>query len=668
MIAVWMLYCVGIGMAFVVMGYALERGLHFAGRPTRWAWVVALLGSYAVPIAAWLRPDAFATFAAPIPITGESSATSSLPTAFRASSILHRPSSPSFTLSSLDVPLRWGWGVVSLAMLLTLGVAATRLVAMRRRWRHAAVDGRSVFVSPNVGPAVVGLWSPRVVLPEWALTLPDSDRELMLSHEEQHLRAQDPALLASALVPLLLAPWNPALWWQWRRLRLAVEMDCDARVLAEGRSAPAYGELLLEVGRRRATNLLGAAALGEPASFLESRIRRMLSGVPRWRWAGVTVALVVTAGAIIGACEAPRPVGPRNESQTQAATPTSAITGTLSAVIAPVDIDVPPTILSGASTSFPTLPRLAGIEGPVVLQASVDVNGRIDPGSVTVVESAHPAFTQVAKSALLSARFRPARAHGGVVSAVVRVTYDFVNAPSRAQVAREMTSQMTLRQAERLRPWVAENARRVFPTILEPTGPAMDAYLIHDSRLHVYRSSLVTMYYLNGERPKAEIGTRDLQQVLPSFSLNDGWAVIDPRALRGLVRDNVRVIWINHNPQPQNTPQAAPGGLDSAEVIRQAEQLRRLARQYHPEAFGRGTAPTAVALVMDARGNVLGHAARTRYARGADVRTVDGLVEDYLEVLTRLLPRFKDAQWSQSGYTNDPQPNVIIYWGIVLHS
>jgi len=42
-------------------------------------------------------------------------------------------------------------------------------------------------------------------------------------------------------------------------------------------------------------------------------------------------------------------------------------------------------------------------------------------------------------------------------------------------------------------------------------------------------------------------------------------------------------------------------------------------------------------------------------------------VEDYLEVLTRLLPRFKDAQWSQSGYTNDPQPNVLIYWGIVLH-
>ncbi len=550
--------------------------------------------------------------------------------------------------------------------MLVLGVATIRLISMQRRWRRAAVDGRHVLVSPNVGPAVVGVWSPRVVLPEWALQLPERERELMLVHEEQHVRAADPALIAMGFALVLLAPWNVALWWQWRRLRLAVEMDCDARVLSQGRSAPAYGELLLEVGRRRATHVLGAAALGEPASFLESRIRRMLSGVPRWRWAGVTVALVVTVGAIIGACEAPRPVGPQNESQTQAATPTSAITGTLSAVIAPGDIDVPPSIVSGAITSFPTLPRLAGIEGPVVLQASVDVNGRIDPASVTVIESPHPAFTQVAQSALLIARFRPARAHGGVVSAVVRVTYDFVNAPSTAQLARAMTDRMTLREAERLRPWVAENARRMFPTILEPTGPAMDAYLIHDSRLHVYRSSLVTMYYLNGERPNAEIGMRELQQVLPSFSLNDGWAVIDPRGLRGLVRDNVRVIRINHNPQPQDTAQGTPGGLDSAEVIRQAEQLRRLARQYHPEVFGRGTARTAVALVMDTRGSVLGHAARTG-ARGADVRTVDGLVEDCLEVVTRLVPRFKDAQWAQSGCTNDPQPNIVIYWGIVLH-
>jgi len=548
-IAIWMLYCLGIGLAFVVVGHALERGLHLAGRPTRWAWVVALAGSYLVPAAAWLRPDAFASFAAPIPVAV---VTQQPAPSVTTSTILDQPPSRSFSLADLDLPLRWGWGLASVAILVTLAVATTRLVSLRRRWRQATVDGRWVLVSRNVGPAVVGIWSPRVVLPEWALVLPASDRELMLAHEEQHLRAADPAVLAAGFVLVLLAPWNLALWWQWRRLRLTVEMDCDARVLAEGRSAPAYGELLLHVGSRRSEELLGAAAFGEPRSVLESRIRRIFTVLPRWRWAGVAAALVVAAGAIGGACKTPRPLAP----------------------------------------------------------------------SETI-----------------------------------------------ARQTREVMDRVALQQAERLRPWVESNARRMFPSILEPSGPPMDAILVHDARLQVYRGTLTTLNYLGeaGARPDKSIDVAELKEAVPSFDPgHDGWGVVDPRALHGLVRDNVRVIWIHHDPQPQDTAQGTPGGLDSAEVIRRAERVRRLARQYHPEVFGRGTAPTAVALVMDARGSVLGHAARTRYARGADVRTVDSVVEDCLEVLTRLVPRFKDAQWSQSGCTNDPQPNVVIYWGIPL--
>ena len=751
MIAVWMVYCSAIGLAFVVVGFALERGLHLAGRPTRWAWVIALLGSYVVPVAAWLRPEAFATFPAPIPVTVESSGPSSLPASSATSTILDQPASRPFSLSDLDVPLRWGWGLASVALLFVLAVAVARLVSQRRRWRQAAVDGRLVLVSRNIGPAVVGVWGPRVVLPEWVLALPAHDRELMLAHEEQHVRASDPALLAAGFLAVLLAPWNPALWWQWRRLRLAVEIDCDTRVLAQGRSAPAYGELLLEVGRRRTTHLLGAAALGEPASFLESRIRRMLATTPRWRWAGVAAAILVAVSTIVGACEAPRPLSPTHALREPQAPSPVGIVGVVSGVVNPTDLDQAPVLLADAYAEFPDLPRFAGIEGRVVLQVRIDTDGRVDPSSVVVLQSPHPAFAEAAKSAVLRSLFRPAWTHGRAVDAVARISYDFVRGAattqfgsdihalvrpaikadesiqvlrppavvyawfqatpdgrivahgredSRANLIRhaagmgriktqgfapagvlapvkvvyalvempwsQMTDRMTLGEAERLRPWVAENARRMFPTILEASGPAMDAFLIHDSRLHVYRSSLVTMYYLNGARPKAEIGMRELAQVLPSFSLNDGWAVIDPRGLRGLVRDNVRVIRINHNPQPQDTTQGTPGGVSSAEVIRRAEQVRRLARQYHPEVFGRGTAPTAVALVMDARGSVLGHAAR-KYARGAEVRTVDGVVEDCVEVLTRLVPQFKDAQWSQSGCTNDPQPSVVIYWGIVLH-
>jgi TonB family protein len=310
MIAAWMLYCVGIGLAFVIAGHALERALHWAGRPTRWAWCLALAGSLLVPAAAWLVPDAFRTLSVPMP---ERMALTPIPhtgSGVSAATAIGGTGSRGLAPSDLDRPLTWIWGLASAALLGTLAIAALRLAVLRRRWRAAMVDGRRVLVSDNVGPAVAGVWEPRIVIPGWALQLTEHQRSLILTHEEEHLLARDPRLLACGALALLVAPWNFALWWQVRRLRLAVEMDCDARVLGRGHQGPAYGELLLQVGQRRARLPLGAPALGEPVSFLECRIRRMAGALPRWRWLGAGAAAVIAAGAIIGACEAPRPVNP----------------------------------------------------------------------------------------------------------------------------------------------------------------------------------------------------------------------------------------------------------------------------------------------------------------------------------------------------------------------
>src|SRR5213596_2912760 len=297
MIAAWMLYCVAIAVLFVVVGEALERALHLAGRATRWAWVVALAGSYVVPAAAWLRPSAFGALPIPLvqPVVGGLQATAG-------------PSDPPPAGGAPLAPVRS----------FSLGAAALRLAASRRDWRNATVDGRAVLVSDNIGPAVAGLWRPRVVLPEWALRLTDAERRLMLAHEDEHIRARDPSLRAAAAALLLLAPWNLMLWWQVRRLRLAVEMDCDARVLAHDGDAPAYGELLLRVGQPRARLPLGAPALSEPASFLGRRIRRMVTALPRWRWAGAAAGGLIAVAAVIAACEAPWPVGPQAPSDPSA--------------------------------------------------------------------------------------------------------------------------------------------------------------------------------------------------------------------------------------------------------------------------------------------------------------------------------------------------------------
>jgi bla regulator protein BlaR1 len=134
------------------------------------------------------------------------------------------------------------------------------------------------------------------VLPRWVLALPVSQRRYVVRHEDEHRRAHDVALLGAASVLVALMPWNLALWWQLGRLRLAVEMDCDVRVVRALGDAEAYGELLLTVATagRRAPRLQ-PALLG--AGMLERRLLALVAPSPRrtseWLLATAAAALLV---------------------------------------------------------------------------------------------------------------------------------------------------------------------------------------------------------------------------------------------------------------------------------------------------------------------------------------------------------------------------------------
>ncbi|MGI8401729.1 MAG: M56 family metallopeptidase [Gemmatimonadaceae bacterium] len=147
---------------------------------------------------------------------------------------------------------------IATALLIVWGLANVLrvwyLVHVSRRGvgdRHnaAIVDGVPVVVTNQLGPATVGVLRSLVVVPRWVLALPARQRQYVLRHEDEHRRAHDAALLFLASLPILLMPWNPALWWQVRRLCLAVELDCDNRVVKALGDAPAYGELLLKVAQ-----------------------------------------------------------------------------------------------------------------------------------------------------------------------------------------------------------------------------------------------------------------------------------------------------------------------------------------------------------------------------------------------------------------------------------
>ena len=139
------------------------------------------------------------------------------------------------------------------------------------------LDGVPVVVTKSVGPATVGLWRSLVLVPRWVLALPDPQRQYVLRHEDEHRRSHDAYLLFAASLPLLLTPWNLALWWLLRRLCLAVEMDCDNRVVAGLGDATAYGELLLKVAHASSRGLRLQPALLGGVGMLEHRLTVLLA-------------------------------------------------------------------------------------------------------------------------------------------------------------------------------------------------------------------------------------------------------------------------------------------------------------------------------------------------------------------------------------------------------
>jgi len=199
------------------------------------------------------------------------------------------------------------WLLMTTAVVLTSWLVARRMRRTRHSWPLAELAGSRVRVSPAVGPLVAGTLRPEIVVPRWILDRRPDEQQLVIGHEAEHIRAHDPALLGAACFLVATMPWNPAIWYMFSRLRLAVELDCDARVLRGGAAASSYGTLLIDVAERASRLRLNALALADDTSHLHQRILAM--GQQRTRSAiarGIMAGLVATI-ATIAACSTEPP-------------------------------------------------------------------------------------------------------------------------------------------------------------------------------------------------------------------------------------------------------------------------------------------------------------------------------------------------------------------------
>ncbi len=409
MIASWMLYAALVGVLMTVAGIALDRVAVARRRPTRMIWAAALLFSIAWPVgraAARMGPEQTrGVRLVPFTITVQSPAMTSRPDRLNREAI--------------DGALVFVWCGLSALLLLRLARGVMALRRTSSAWRLAEIDGTAVRLSSNVGPAVIGLRSMDVVLPEWILSLDESLRAIVLRHEEEHRSARDPYLLFGAALAVALMPWNLALWFQARRLRLAIELDCDARVLRAHPSTERYGLLMLTIAQRRSVApTLFAPMLTEPTTQLERRIIAMRTTTRRLARVTVYGGSVIAVGVLAFACSLQSDPGTGPKPLPQRVTDNQNFFE--------FQVEKTAQLLPGNSgPRYPDELRASKTEGEVMTQFVVDTTGTADMRTLKVLKSTDDLFVASVRAAIPSLRFSAAEVGGRKVKQLVQMPFDF---------------------------------------------------------------------------------------------------------------------------------------------------------------------------------------------------------------------------------------------------
>ncbi|MGD8279276.1 MAG: M56 family metallopeptidase [Gemmatimonadota bacterium] len=320
----WIAYSLLTGVLVSGAALAAEWWLRTSGRSVRWVWVGAVAVTLLLPFVAWLTGGRFpggwlrgVEASLPVQVLG---------LAPGGAADVGGPGNLARLRSwvSSDAVVGGAWLLATLVAALWYAFVWRRLRRSSRTWRRARVAGRAVLVSRHGGPAAVGLLHPSIVVPEWLLGASEDAQRVVLLHESEHVRTRDHALLALAPVPVILFPWNVALWWQLRRLRLAIELDCDRRVLAYGVDVERYASLLLEIAVRPRGHVLAAGLARPERRPLERRLLEMTRGPLPWRRVRAFGSFCLAGLLLAVACEADPPLVAPSDTEVAAPSPAPA--------------------------------------------------------------------------------------------------------------------------------------------------------------------------------------------------------------------------------------------------------------------------------------------------------------------------------------------------------
>ena len=176
---------------------------------------------------------------------------------------------------------------------------------------------RLLITTSRMGPAVIGLLRPTIILPT-AILEGHSLEELkpVLAHELIHIRRGDLWIGLLQLLASVVWWFHPLVWFTGRRLKFEIEQCCDEEVLAELNCDPRrYADCLLEILELKQTlNTVPVVPGVRPVEITSKRLERIMrlgqgcqKRTPWWCWMiFVTLAAVVLPGAafVVNAADA----------------------------------------------------------------------------------------------------------------------------------------------------------------------------------------------------------------------------------------------------------------------------------------------------------------------------------------------------------------------------
>jgi hypothetical protein len=294
----WMLYANTVSLLLTLAATCAAHAARLRGTQARYIWAAALGLSLLIPatissVSLTLPRFSVASSVQPAQTVALRNLT---PDLIAPASLLGTLRASGPVRNTLDAWLPRLWAGLSGLLAAAMAASAASLGWRKRSWTRATMAGTPVLVARDAGPALAGLLFPNIVVPSWLLRDSAEVQHHVIAHERAHLAAGDTHLFSAALALLILMPWNLPLWWQARRLRLAIETDCDARVIAAGADARRYAETLISIGEHRAHRFIPAMAMAETVSKLEQRIRFMLQ--PRTRRTALTLLPALAAAAL----------------------------------------------------------------------------------------------------------------------------------------------------------------------------------------------------------------------------------------------------------------------------------------------------------------------------------------------------------------------------------